>query len=409
MAAGTEELSEKVDEGVVPDLGRALGTDFVHIEEMLGEQEMGYLVKTREFVRDEVLPVISGYWERAEFPFELAKRMGALGLVGDTGLSGYGMPEMSPASAGLIAMELSRGDGSVATFAGVQGGLVMRSIALFGSEEQKQKWLGPLARVDVFGAFALTEPDHGSDSLLLETTAVEDGDEIVVNGHKRWIGNGSIADVLVVWARGQDGEVGGYLVEKGMPGLEPTVITGKGSMRAIWQADIVFDHVRIPKANKMPGAHSFKDTGRVLAATRSQCAFSALGHAVAAYDAALTYAKERVQFGKHLVDFQIVQLRLVKMLQEVVGMQLYCMRVAQLEAEGPMAATIASLAKLNNTSKARQVILDARDMLGGNGILLENHVMRHLADIEAIHTYEGTETIQTLLVGREITGTGAFT
>ena len=223
-------------------LGDALETDFVRISDEFGEQEREYLDRTRAFVRDEVLPVIAGYWERAEFPVALARRMGELGLIGH-GAEG---DRMSPASAGLIAMELSRGDGSLATFAGVQAGLVMRSIELFGTEEQQAKWLAPLAKVDAIGAFALTEPEHGSDSLLLETTAVRDGDEFVLNGAKRWIGNGTIADVVVLWARGEDGEVGGYLIEKGTPGYDATVITGKGSLRAIWQADIELNDVRVP-------------------------------------------------------------------------------------------------------------------------------------------------------------------
>jgi glutaryl-CoA dehydrogenase len=386
-------------------LGDALETDFVRISDEFGEQEREYLDRTRAFVRDEILPVIADYWERAEFPIALARRMGELGLIGH----GSDNERMSPASAGLVAMELSRGDGSLATFAGVQAGLVMRSIELFGTEEQQAKWLAPLAKVDAIGAFALTEPEHGSDSLLLETTATRDGDAFVLNGAKRWIGNGTIADVVVLWARGDDGEVGGYLIEKGTPGYEATVITGKGSLRAIWQADIELNDVRVPVSAKLPGAKSFKDTAHVLAGTRSQVAYSALGHAVAAYDAALSYARQRVQFGKELIEFQLIQHRLVAMLQELVGMQLYCMRLAQLETTGRMTDTIASLAKLNNTTKARQIVSDARDLLGGNGILLENHVIRHMMDVEAIHTYEGTETIQALLVGRDITGVGAFT
>lgn len=392
---------------MVNSLGEPLMTDFLDISKEFGEQERDYLRRARTFVRDEVLPVINDYWERADFPIDLARRMGQLGFVGD-GIDYPGVPAMSAASAGLLAMEISRGDGSLATFAGVQGGLAMQSIALLGSEEHKKRWLPPLARVDEIGAFALTEPDHGSDSLLLETTAVRRGNDYILNGKKRWIGNGTVADVIVVWARGDDGQVGGYLVEKGTPGYDAHVITGKASVRSVWQAEIDLVDARIPVDAKLPHAHSFKDTGRVLAGTRSQCAFSALGHAVAAYDAALTYASNRRQFGKRLIEFQIVQVRLVKMLQEIVGMQLYCMRIAQLQTGEALGDTVASLAKLNNTSKARQIILDARDMLGGNGILLENHVMRHLVDIEALHTYEGTETIQTLLVGRKITKVGAF-
>jgi glutaryl-CoA dehydrogenase len=208
----------------VTDVSTALGTDFVRIAAEFGEQERDYLRRTRAFVDDEVLPVINGFWERVEFPHGLVRRMGELGLISD-GIDHPGVPAMSAASAGLVAMELSRGDGSLATFAGVQAGLTMRSIDHFGSDEQKQRWLPALARCEALGAFALTEPDHGSDSLLLETSAVQDGGAYVLDGAKRWIGNSSIADVVVVWARGEDGRVGGYLVEKGTPGYEETVQT----------------------------------------------------------------------------------------------------------------------------------------------------------------------------------------
>ena len=229
-------------------------------------------------------------------------------------------------------MELSRGDGSLATFLGVQAGLAMRSIAMLGSEEQKQRWLPPMARLEKIGAFALTEPDHGSDSIALETTARRDGDSYVLNGHKKWIGNGSIADVVVVWARDvADGQVKGFLVEKGTPGYRARVIEGKGSLRAVWQAEIELDELRVPAANKLPGAESFRNTAAVLASTRVSCAWAALGHAVAGYDAALTYAKRRTQFGKPLVSFQLIQNRLVKMLAKVTAMQLYCRRLADLE------------------------------------------------------------------------------
>ncbi len=305
-------------------------------------------------------------------------------------------------------MELNRGDGSLGTLVGVQSGLAMQSIALMGSEEQKQRWLPEMARLEKLGAFALTEPDHGSDSVALETSARRQGDGFVINGAKRWIGNGSVADVIVVWARGEDGQVHGFLVEKGTPGYDAQVIEGTGSLRAIWQAQIELTDVVVPAENLLPGARSFKDTARVLAGTRSTCAWAALGHAVAAYEAALTYAKRRTQFGKPLVSFQIIQDRLVRMLAEVTATQLCCLQIGRLSERGQLTDTIAGLAKLNTTRKARQVCAEARDMLGGNGILLENHVIRHMADIEAIHTYEGTETMQTLIVGRDIAGVGAF-
>jgi glutaryl-CoA dehydrogenase len=390
------------------DIGRSLGTDYFHIGDQLTAHELDCWRRTRDFVDHDVLPVINGYWERAEFPWPLIEKLAKLNVVGD-GIEGFGCPPMSPIANGLVHMELNRGDGSLGTFFGVQGGLAMRSIALLGSDEQKQRWLPPMAALTQLGAFALTEPLHGSDSVALETAASRDGDSWVVNGQKRWIGNGTIADVTVLWARDvADGKVKGFLVEKGTPGLEARRIEGKGSLRAVWQADIDLHDVRVPEDNRLPGARSFKDAGTVLAGTRNTVAWSALGHAVAAYDVAQSYCAQRVQFGKPLVGFQIVQMRLARMLAEICGMQLYCLRLGRLIEEGRLSDTIAALAKMNNTSKARQVILEARDLLGGNGILLDFHVMRHLADMEAIHTYEGTETIQSLIVGRDITGVGAF-
>ena len=230
-------------------------------------------------------------------------------------------------------MELNRGDGSMGTFLGVQSGLAMRSIAMLGSEEQKQRWLPAMARLEKIGAFALTEPDHGSDSIGLETTARRDGASWVLDGAKKWIGNGSIADVVVVWARDvADGQVKGFLVEKGTPGYAARVIEGKGSLRAVWQAEIDLVDVRVPAENRLPGARSFRDCAAVLVTTRASCAWAALGHAVAGYDAALTYAKRRTQFGKPLVSFQLIQDRLVKMLMKVTAMQLYCRRLADLQA-----------------------------------------------------------------------------
>ncbi|HYU02945.1 MAG TPA: acyl-CoA dehydrogenase family protein [Jatrophihabitantaceae bacterium] len=389
-------------------LGHALGTDYYLIREQLSTQQIGYLDRTRAFVDEHVLPVIGDYWERAEFPWPLVEKLGRLGIVGD-GISGYGCPEMDQLSAGLIYMELSRGDGSLGTFLGVQAGLAMQSLAMLGSEEQKQRWLPPMARLEKIGAFALTEPDHGSDSIGLETSARRDGDSYVINGVKKWIGNGSIADVVVVWARdSQDGQVKGFLVERATPGYTARVIEGKGSLRAVWQADITLHDVRVPAENRLPGANSFKDTSRVLTGSRASCAWMALGHAVAGYDAALTYAKRRTQFGRPLAGFQIVQERLVKMLADVTAMQLYCLQLGRRALAGDDAPTLAGLAKMHNTSRARRVLAEARDLLGGNGILLDYHVIRHMADVEAVHTFEGTETIQTLIVGRDITGLSAF-
>jgi glutaryl-CoA dehydrogenase len=390
------------------DIGAALGTDYFLLRSDLTASELDYLDRTRQFVHDELLPVINGYWERADVPLGLFRRLGELGLVGD-GIEGYGCPPMTTTAAGLVNMELSRGDGSLGTFLGVQAGLAMRSIAMHGSEEQKQRWLPAMARCEQLGAFALTEPTHGSDSVALETEARRDGDSYVINGTKRWIGNGTLADVVVVWARDADDmQVKGFLVEKGTAGYEARVIEGKASLRALWQADIDLTDVRVPAGNHLPGTSSFKDTAAVLKATRAACAWMALGHAVAGYDAALAYTRQRTQFGKPLVRFQIVQEKLVQMLAEVTAMQLYCLRIGRLDEADAMSDTIASLAKLNNTTKAREVLAEARNLLGGNGILLDYHVIRHMADIEAVYTFEGTEAIQTLIVGRDITGAGAF-
>jgi len=390
-------------------LGEALRTDYFQLREEFTAAQLDYLERTRAFVHDEVLPVINGYWERAEFPWPLIRKLGAAGLVGD-GIEGYGCPDMDPLSAGLVTMELHRGDGSLGTFLGVQAGLAMRSIAMLGSQEQKQRWLPPMARLDALGAFALTEPDHGSDSVALETTARRDGGCYVINGKKKWIGNGTVADVIVVWARdAADGKVKGFLVEKGTPGYHARLIEGKGSLRAMWQAEIDLDGIRVPAESRLPHAESFRDTAAVLASTRASCAWAALGHAVAGFDAALGYAKRRTQFGSPLVSFQLVQDRLVTMLAKVTAMQLYCRRLADLAVAGRIEPTLASLAKSHNTTAAREVLAEARDLLGGNGILLDFHVIRHMADIEAIHTFEGTATIQNLIVGRDITGVSAFT
>jgi len=388
-------------------LGEALATDYFLVREEFSDEQWDLFIRTRRFVDQEVLPVINDYWERAELPWPLITRLAELRLVGED-IEGYGCPGMTALASGLVNMELHRGDGSLGTFLGVQSGLAMKAISMLGSEEQKERWLAPMARLERIGAFALTEPDHGSDSVALETTARRDGDGFVIDGVKRWIGNATIAAVVVVWARCEDdGQVKGFLVETPTPGYDATVIESKGAARSIWQADIHLDGVRVPAENLLPGARTFKDAGRVLTSTRSSIAWAALGHAVAAYDAALTYTRQRTQFGRPLCSFQIVQDRLVKMLAEVTAMQLYCMQLARLASAGRLSDTMAGLAKMNNTRKARQVIAEARDLLGGNGILLENHVIRHMTDIEVLHTYEGTETMQTLIVGRDITGVGA--
>ncbi|HEX6350996.1 MAG TPA: acyl-CoA dehydrogenase family protein [Candidatus Dormibacteraeota bacterium] len=377
------------------------------MDELLTSREREVRDRVREFSDREVIPMINDYWEEAEFPFEIVPKLARLEVAGGT-TKGYGCPGLSPMASGLVGMELARGDGSICTFYGVHSGLAMGSISILGSPAQKKRWLAPMAAFEKIGAFALTEPDHGSDSLLLETTARQERDRWVLNGRKKWIGNGSFADVLVVWARDEKGEVGGFVVERPAPGLSSEVMKGKISKRAVWQAELEFKNVEIPLENRLEGSDSFADTARVLTATRYGVAWEALGHSVACYEAALEYAQSRTQFGKPLAGFQLVQNKLARMLSEITAMQLLCWRLSGLAAARRLTPGMASLAKMNNARKARWVAATARDILGGNGILLDNHVARHQADMEAVFTYEGTDSIQALIIGKEITGTQAF-
>jgi glutaryl-CoA dehydrogenase len=382
-------------------------SDFYLLDEKLTAEERAVRDRLREFCAREVTPVINEYWERAEFPFALVPKIAALGLAGGT-VEGYGCPGMSATAAGLVSMEWARADGSMGTFFGVHSNLAMQAIAMLGSEEQKERWLPAMAELAAIGAFALTEPDHGSDAVHLESTARRDGDDYVLDGRKKWIGNASIADVTIVWARDEDGHVGGFLVEKGTPGFHPAVMTGKTALRAVWQAEIELAGARVPAENRLPGCRNFRDVAGVLARTRYTVAWRALGMATAAYEAALAYAKEREQFGRPIASYQLVQDKLSRMVAEITGMQLLCLRLSELAQDGRLTAGMASLAKMNHAAKAREIVGHARDILGGNGILLANHVARHHADMEAIFTFEGTDSIQSLIVGRELTGINAI-
>jgi glutaryl-CoA dehydrogenase len=394
------------------DVTGRLGTDYYAVFADLPPEDRAVWERAQAFV-DEVGPRMRDAWDAAQYPLDLTRRLGELDLLAD-GIDHPALTRFSPLAAGLVNMEISRGDGSLGTVVAVQGGLALRTLALFGSPEQQDRWLGPVARAEVLAAFALTEPDHGSDSVSLETVARRDGGEWVLRGAKKWIGNGASGGITFVWARVDDegaddhGAVRCFLVEQDRPGYTGTVITGKASLRGIHQAHIRLDDVRLPADAVLPGARSFRDASTVLYSTRSGVAWSALGHATACYEAALQYAQQRTQFGKPLAGFQMVQERLAQMLEELTAMQLYCRHLADLEASGGLRPTQASLAKYHNTRAARRVAATARDLLGGNGILLEHGVMQHLADIEAIHTYEGTESVQALLIGRDITGMSAF-
>ncbi len=405
--------TEKEELAVIADVTRSLGTDYYVLDDLFTDEERGVRDKVRAFADAEVIPIINEYWEKAQFPFELVPKVAELNIAGGS-IEGYGCPGMSHVAAGLIAIEMSRGDGSLNTFFGVHSGLAMGTIDICGSEEQKERWLPSMARMEKIGAWGLTEPDHGSDSVMLETTARRDGDGWVLNGKKRWIGNASFADLVIIWARDvEDGQVKGFVLEKDEngnqhPGYTTELIKGKMGKRAVWQPDIFLEDVRVPAANKLEFANSFKDTNKVLTATRSGVAWEAIGHAIASYEAALQYSKERIQFGKPIASFQLIQNKLANMLAEITNMQLMVYRLSQLQEQGKMTGPMASLAKMNNAKKAKQVCSDARDIMGGNGVLLEYHVARHLSDVEIVYTYEGTDTIQSLIVGRDVTGISAF-
>ena len=397
---------------MIADVTQSLGTDYYLLEELLTDEEREIRDKVRAFADRDVIPIINDYWDKAQFPFELIPKVAELGIAGTT-IQGYGCPGMSHVAAMLVAAEMTRGDGSLNTFFGVHSGLAMGTIDICGSEEQKKRWLPQMARLEKIGAWGLTEAKHGSDSVRLETSARKEGDEYVLNGEKRWIGNATFADLIIIWARDEaDEQVKGFVVEKGAEGYpegySTELITGKMGKRAVWQPNIYLDNVRVPAENKLEGANSFKDTNKVLTATRGGVAWEAVGHAIAAYEAALTYTKEREQFGKPIASFQMIQNKLANMLAEITSMQLICYRLAKLQEQGKMTGPMASLAKMNNARKAKQVCAEARDCMGGNGVLLEYHVARHLSDMEIVYTYEGTDTIQSLIVGRDITGIGAF-
>ena len=385
----------------------SLGTDYFFLDDLLTEEERDVRDRVHFFCDKDVIPIINDYWEREEFPFELLPKIAALNIAGTT-IEGYGCPKMSATAAGLVSRELARGDGGLTTFFAVHSGVAMTSIATLGSEEQKERWLPPMARMEKIGAFGLTEPQHGSDAGLLETTARREGNEYVIDGEKRWIGNASFADVTVIWAREENDKLAAFLVEKGTPGLKATVITGKASQRTVLNTDLKLDGVRVPAENRLANSRGFGDAVQVLTPTRHNVAWEAVGHAVAAYEVALTYAKERVQFGKPIASFQLIQGKLAKMLADITAMQTLCFRLSQLRAERRMTIAMASLAKMHNAKRAYQVVADARDILGGNGVLLEYHVARHLADMQAVYTYDGTDSVLALIVGRDITGYQAF-
>ncbi|MGJ3402316.1 acyl-CoA dehydrogenase family protein [Glutamicibacter sp. Je.9.36] len=388
--------------------------DYLLLDSDLSASDLALRDKVRAFGQTRIEPIINGYWERAEFPREVIPGLADLGIIG-TFIPGYGCPGLSRQAAGLVAREMGRIDGSVNTFLGVHSNLCMGSIYMLGNEEQRHRWLPAMARLEKTGAFALTEPTHGSDSVSLETTARLEGGTWVINGHKRWIGNGHEADVIVLYARDEaDGQVKAFIVEKSADGqypqgYNPTPIPGKIGKRAIIQADIIIEEMRIPAENRLANCESFAGVNRVLKATRGGASWEAVGHGMAAFELAARYAMEREQFGGPIGGYQLVQEKLATMLSDLTSMQLMCTRMAQLQERDELTAPMASLIKMTTSRKALAMCREARDMLAGNGLLLENHVARHLTDMEVVSTYEGTDSMQALIVGRDITGLSAFT
>jgi glutaryl-CoA dehydrogenase len=391
------------------DLSDTPFSDFLGFELLLEEQDRELLSRVRSFMTRQVEPIINDYWTRAEFPHEIVPAMAELGIAG-LSYDGPGCPNRGGLVNGMVAMEMGRIDPSIGTFMGVHGGLAMGAIDLCGSEEQKQRWLPAMARMELIGAFGLTEPDLGSAIAGgLATSARRDGDDWILDGEKKWIGNAAFADLVIIWARDEaDGEVKGFVVEKDTPGMTFTKAEDKIALRVVQNAQIHLSGVRVPEANRLQNASSFADTARVLQVTRMDVAWQATGCARGAFEHALAYTTRRQQFGKSIGSFQLVQDLLVKMLSNVTSSIAMNVRASQLQDGGALKDEHASLCKVHSTVTMRETVGWAREVLGGNGILLEHHVGRFVADSEAIYSYEGTREINTLIVGRAITGESAF-
>ena len=383
------------------------GVDYYNTESLLSSEEKLVRDTVREFVSREVIPTIEKHYSDGTFPTYLIKRMADLGFLGPTFPTKYGCSNLNNVAYGLIMQELERGDSSVRSFASVQGGLVMFPIFTFGSENQKNYWLPRLAKGDAVGCFGLTEPDHGSDPAGMTTRAEKKGDLYVLNGAKMWITNGSMADVAVVWAK-LDGEVKGFLVEKGTPGFSAAEMKGKHSLRASVTSELIFQDCEIPEENLLPNSGGLKSPLMCLDQARYGIAWGAVGCAMACYDSALTYAKSRIQFGEPIAGFQLTQDKLVFMLTEITKAQLLNLQLGRLKDQGKIKFTQVSLAKRNNVHFALEIARVARTILGANGILNEYPVMRHMANLESVYTYEGTHDIHTLIIGNDITGIQAF-
>lgn len=377
--------------------------DFYGFADLLTTEERDVVLRTRAFLREQVEPIANAAWARAEFPFDLIKGFAALDIAG---LEYRGARSLLT---GFLALEMNRVDPSIATFFGVHSGLAMGSIAACGSAEQRDRWLPDMAAMTRIGAFGLTEPDGGSDVAAgLRTTARRVGGEWVLNGRKRWIGNATFADLVVIWARDEENHVLGFVVEQGTPGLTATKIENKIALRTVQNADITLTDCTVPESNRLSGARGFRDTADILRRTRGGVAWQAVGVMMRAYELALAYAREREQFGRPIAGFQLMQDLLVRMLGNVTSALGLVVRLAQLQDDGVYRDEHSALAKVVATTRMREVVGWARELFAGNGIVLDYDIGRFVADAEAIYSYEGTREINSLITGRAITGLGAF-
>ncbi|NIG56065.1 acyl-CoA dehydrogenase family protein [Chitinophaga sp. Cy-1792] len=387
----------------------AVNGDFYDIAARLSPEDRELQLKVRRFMEEEIQPLVNEYWLKAEFPFEIIPKFRELNITGIT-FEGYGCANRSFLMEGIIAMEMARVDASIATFFGVQTGLAMRSIYMLGSEAQKDEWLPGMQQLNIIGAFGLTEPEVGSGTAGgLTTTAKRTGDTWVLNGQKKWIGNATFADVIVIWARDvDDNQVKGFLLRKDTPGFSVEKIHDKMSLRIVQNGLITLKDCHIAESDRLAHAASFKDTSHVLRMTRASVAWEAVGCARGAYENALDYTMKRKQFGKPIAGFQLIQGHLVEMLSNLTAMQTMAFRLSELQDEGRLKDEHASLAKVFCTLRTRDIVSRAREVMGGNGILLEYNVARFVADAEGIYSYEGTKEINSLIVGKAITGLSAF-
>jgi glutaryl-CoA dehydrogenase len=394
----------------MPTLEKTLAAfDLYRMEDQLNDKQRALRDQVRNWVQTRVLPEINPYWEKAEFPREIAMSIKELPIIGGP-LTEHGAAGLDIIEMGLVAYELAKGDGSIGTFYGVHSGLALGTIGALGSQEQKDRWMPDMVKLEKIGAFGLTEPNVGSNATGIETTARKEGNYYVLNGAKRWIGNASIADLIIIWARDDDGKLGGFVLEdpQTIEGVTIKDIWGKVGKRAVLNADIVLENVRVHEDNRLAGVRSFRDTFMVLGMGRYGVAWEAAGAATAAFEYALDYALKREQFGKPIASFQLIQQKLVEMATEVTLMQQLCMSLARNLEQGKMSEGMVSMAKYNNARKARYVTQLAREVLGGNGILIDNHIARLWTDAEVIYTYEGTNEVNMLIVGRELTGINAI-